>query len=348
MLYDDHPLPGNENGSSNLERLDNIITFHLESCKGPCNHDYTTDDNALYDSDDSSMYSSGDSLNSGTSSIDLDDEDDVMEPVSEPESEVIVELKQQCIYAINNKLAAFPASLRYALIERVRNAYVREIFYWCQGLCDFYKKSLMSGNALEGDDHEECPSAQFYDRVLVYIAKTLGTDIMFCNFRGKCKRKPDGKNCMDPTPEEAIEIVDVIIALARLADALRGAVVLQICGGKKASMVMLPKLKKRMKSLGIGIIILNENSLHMSHYGYINRHVFFTQDLQQYRIYEDFLKMHVSLVEALKQLKKMGILDSTITFSQVLEWTYHLAGIKDHSHMPAEMMNAYGANYKKR
>ena len=25
LLYGDHPLPGNENGSSNLERLDNII-----------------------------------------------------------------------------------------------------------------------------------------------------------------------------------------------------------------------------------------------------------------------------------------------------------------------------------
>ncbi len=86
MLYDDHPLPGNENGSSNLERLDNIITFHLESYKG--------DDNASYDSDDSSMYSSGDSLDSGTLSTDLDDEDDLMEPASEPASEVIVELKQ--------------------------------------------------------------------------------------------------------------------------------------------------------------------------------------------------------------------------------------------------------------
>jgi hypothetical protein len=241
LLYDDHPLPGNENGFSNLERLDNIITFHLESCNGPCNHDNTTDNNASYDSDDSSMYSSGDSLNSGTSSIDLDDEDDLMEPASE----VTVGLKQQCINAINNKLAAFPASLRYALIERVRNADVEEIFYWCQGLCDFYKKSLMSGNALEGDDREECPSAQFYDLVLVNIAKTLGTDIMFCNFRGKRKRKPDGKNCMDHKAEEAIEIVDVIIALPRLADALRGAVALQICGGeKKASMVMLQQYWK--------------------------------------------------------------------------------------------------------
>jgi hypothetical protein len=97
---DDHPLPGNENGSSNLKRLGNIITFHRESCKGPCNHDNTTDDNASYDSDDSSMYSSGDS----SSSIDLYDEDDLMEPASEPASEGIEELKQQCIDAINNKL----------------------------------------------------------------------------------------------------------------------------------------------------------------------------------------------------------------------------------------------------
>ncbi len=64
---DDHLLSGNENVSSNLEELNNIITFHLESCKGPCNHDNTTDYNASYDSDDSSMYSSGEN----TSSIDL-------------------------------------------------------------------------------------------------------------------------------------------------------------------------------------------------------------------------------------------------------------------------------------
>jgi hypothetical protein len=152
---------------------------------------------------------------------------------------------------------------------------------------------------------------------------------------------------MDPTPEEASNIVDVIIALARLADALRGLVVLQICGGKAASKVMLPKLKKRMNSSGVGIIILNENSLHMSHYGRINPRVFFTKDLQQYRVYNDFLNMHVSLVEVSNQLKTMGILDSTITFSQMLEWTHPLAGIKDHSHTPAETMNPYDAKYKK-
>jgi hypothetical protein len=45
----------------------------------------------------------------------------------------------------------------------------------------------------------------------------------------------------------------------------------------------------------------------------------------------------------------MGILeDSTITFSQMLEWAQPLNGIKDHSNIPAETTNAYDADYKKR
>ena len=85
---------------------------------------------------------------------------------------------------------------------------------------------------------------------------------------------------MDPTPEEAIEIVEIIITFARHADVLRSAVVLQFCGSKEASKVMLPKLKESMKASGIGIIILNETPFHMSLYGYINPRVFFTKNLQ--------------------------------------------------------------------
>ena len=44
---------------------------------------------------------------------------------------------------------------------------------------------------------------------------------MICNIRGKCKRKPNGKNCMNPTPEEAIKIVEVIIDFAIFPDVLR-------------------------------------------------------------------------------------------------------------------------------
>ena len=82
----------------------------------------------------------------------------------------------------------------------------------------------MSGETLEGVNRSKCPSTQFHDHIPVNIAQTLGTGIMFCNFRGKCKRKPDGKNCMDPTPDEAIEIVEFIIAFAILANAVLGAV----------------------------------------------------------------------------------------------------------------------------
>ena len=223
---------------------------------------------------------------------------------------------------------------------------IGEKFYWCQGLCDCYTKSLMSsfGKTLVGIDRAQCPSAQFNDQILVKIAQALATGIMFCNFRGECTRKPDGKNCMDPTPEEAIEIVEVIIAFARLADALRGAVVMQICIGKHASSVMLPKLKESMEASGVRIIILNENSFHMSHYGRINSLVFFTKDLQQYLVYKDFHQLYLSLAEALEQLMTMGILDSTITFSQMLEWAQPLAGIKDHSNTSAETMNAYDAD----
>jgi hypothetical protein len=97
--------------------------------------------------------------------------------------------------------------------------------------------------------------------------------------------------------------------------------VLQICGGKQASSIVLPKLKESMKASGIGIIILNKNSsFHMSHYGRINSRVFFTKDLQQYLVYKDFHQMYLTLAEALEQLKTMGILDSTITLSQMLGW----------------------------
>ena len=40
------------------------------------------------------------------------------------------------------------------------------------------------------------------------------------------------KNCENPTPDEAIGIIELISTFARLDDALRGAVELQICCGK--------------------------------------------------------------------------------------------------------------------
>jgi hypothetical protein len=161
----------------NLESLDSVITFHArmcnaEVCNGPCNHDGDFITGASFDSDD-------DKDDHGPSDH-LDDKDDSMEPVpvtaSKPASEaMIAELKEQCINKINDKLATFPASLRGDFIERARTAVIGEKFYWCQGLCDYYTKSLMSGKTLKDVDLSKCPSAQFNNQILVRIAQTLET-----------------------------------------------------------------------------------------------------------------------------------------------------------------------------
>ena len=91
--------------------------------------------------------------------------------------------------------------------------------------------------------------------------------------------------------------------------------------------------------------MLNKGSLHMSYYKRFNRLVFFKKDIQQYLAYMDFHQLYLLLVEALEQLKTMGIGDSTITFSQTLERTQTLVGIKDHCNTPPEKMNAYNAEY---
>jgi hypothetical protein len=50
----------------------------------------------------------------------------------------------------------------------------------------------------------------------------------------------------------------------------------------------------------------------------------------------------LSLAETLEQLTKMDMLHSTIPFSQMLK------GINDNINMPAERLDEYGADYKKR
>jgi hypothetical protein len=158
-----------------LESLDSVITFHArlcnaKGCNGPCNHDGKIITGASFDSDDNE--------DDHRPSDHLDGEDDSMEPApvtaSKPASEaMIAELKVKCINTINDKLAAFPVRLRGDFIERARTAVIGEKFYWCQGLCDYYMKSLMSGcgETLVGFDRAQCPSAQFNDQILIRIAQ---------------------------------------------------------------------------------------------------------------------------------------------------------------------------------
>jgi hypothetical protein len=103
-----------------------------------------------------------------------------------------------------------------------------------------------------------------------------------------------------------------------------------------------------MKLTVIRIITLNKKLLHVSHYGCISPRVFFTKDLQQYRVYNGFHNLFLTLDKAWEQSKTIVHLDLRITLSQMLVWTQTLPDIKDHSNTSGETMNAYGADYKKR
>jgi len=95
-----------------------------DSCNGFCNHDNITvasfDSDYLDDKDDNKNTTNEDDHDPYEyleDKDDLDDEDDLMKPApvtaSKPASEVMIaELKEQCIIMINDKLAAFLASLR--------------------------------------------------------------------------------------------------------------------------------------------------------------------------------------------------------------------------------------------
>ena len=71
---------------------------------------------------------------------DIGNEDDLMQPVSEPASvpvsepasEAVIAALNRTSNAINDKLAAFQASLRIDFTERVRTAEIGEVLYWCQ------------------------------------------------------------------------------------------------------------------------------------------------------------------------------------------------------------------------
>ena len=66
-------------------------------------------------------------------------------------------------------------------------------------------------------------SVQASSTVIVYSKSgpTLGTQITCCNYRGECARKPDEKNCMNPTPQEVIKILDVSARCSCAADLWR-------------------------------------------------------------------------------------------------------------------------------
>ena len=213
-------------------------------------------------------------------------------------------------------------------------------FYWVQGLCPNREKSLALGErGLEGLDRAKCPSANFNDNVLKPVAASLRAKMVYCNIRDVCIRDGDNCNCMPATHEEAERMAKVIGVIAKLAHQRKAKFIFQNCGGKSITKTLIPKIKK-VESSAPTIAFVNEDSYHLSFYGYLCNRCFFTRELQEYRIYLDLQNMYEDLRKA------AGDDPMPFTFDELLNWARPLEMVVDHRNKTPETMEVLQNEWK--
>ena len=88
---------------------------------------------------------------------------------------------ERCLHMINTSLCSWLPESRNFLSEFAKNIKERETIYWVQGLCPNRAKSLALGErGLVGLDRAKCPSANFSDRILKPVAKSLRAKKVYC------------------------------------------------------------------------------------------------------------------------------------------------------------------------
>ena len=254
-----------------------------------------------------------------------DDDDDDIGLVSSSDS-----ILKRCIYTINTSLSSWSPESRNFLSDVAKNIKPKKTIYWVQGLCPNRDKSLALGKrGLEGLDRADCPSTNFNDRVLETVAERLRAKMVYCNIRDECIW--DGENCMCATAEEAKRLAEVISAFAELVHQKDAKFIFQNCGGKSITTTLIPKIKK-VESSTPTITFVNEDSYHLSFYGYQCNRCFFTRELQEYRIYLDLKRMYEDLRKA------VGDDQMSFSFDELLNWARPLVMVVDHCIKTPETM----------
>jgi hypothetical protein len=237
---------------------------------------------------------------------------------------------ERCIDTINTYLSSWTQESREYLYEIAKDIKEGQIIYWVQGLCANREKSLALGErGLDGFDLANCPSANFSERVLKPVAASLGAKLVYCNIRDECIWK--GDNCMCATHEEAERMAEVIGVFAKLAHQKDTKFIFQNCGGKSIKMTLIPKIKK-VESSAPTIAFVNEDSYHLSFYGYQCSRCFFTRELQEYRMYLDLQNIYED------PRKAAGDDPMPITFDELLNWARPLVMVVDHHNKTPEEM----------
>jgi hypothetical protein len=133
------------------------------------------------------------------------------------------------------------------------------------------------------------------------------------------------------TTEEAKRLAEVIGVIAKLAHLKGAKFFFQNCGGKSITMTLIPKIKK-VESTTPTITFVNEDSYHLSFYGYQCNRCFFTRKLQEYRIYLDLKRMYEDLRKA------VGDDQMSFSFDELLNWAQPLVMVVEHRNTTPETM----------
>jgi hypothetical protein len=261
----------------------------------------------------------------------------------------IQELRDEVCRLIDVHLPHFQVCRREALKSLVRGLVEGCIFYLVQGLCDYYKKSLATGERFEGQARASCPSAMMYDCIIAPLIQKLDAVEGMENMRGPCERTSDDKNCVPARAREADALVPVYIAIARLIQRLNGVFVCHIVGGQSVNNTLVKKLMKSMKSAGVEIIFVNPDSFHFSFYGYISTTTFFTKDLQQSLIFQDFSQLiddYNNVIDIVNSRRDASLFVQPVSFADMIKLTPSLPGVKDLSSKSKEELAALQAEYE--
>ena len=261
----------------------------------------------------------------------------------------IRELRDEVCRLIDVHLPHFQVHRREALKSLVRGLVEGDIFYLVQGLCDFYEKSLATGERFEGQERANCPSAMMYDCIIAPFIQLLDAVEGMENMRGPCERVKGGKNCVPARAHEADALVPVYIAIAKLVQRLNGVFVCHIVGGQSVNDTLVRKLEKSMKLARVEIIFVNPDSFHFSFYGYISTTTFFTKELQQSLIYKDIRQLFDdfnNVIDIVNRRRDESLFVQPLSFADMIELTPSLPGVKDLSSKSKEELAALQAEYE--
>lgn len=183
-----------------------------------------------------------------------------------------------------------------------------------------------------------------YDHIIVSSQK-LGAVNAVKNIRGPCDRVNCNKNC---TPARAWRPMHCC-PIAKLVQHLNGVFIFHNVSRQSIKDRLIQNLKTSIKLAEIKIIFVNLDSYHFLFYGHFLISTFFTKEIQQALIYQDFKQLcdnFNKVIDIVNRHHNKILFLQRISFSDmVIKLSSSLPGEEDLSSKSEEELAALQAEY---